>query len=102
MRINPPHTIGNHFHPPNIQEDKGKKVPTRPPTTSVDADQVALSPDSRNLGRLTALAASEHIENVGIDAQRLALVKQRIASGFYDRPEIMREIEDRITNFLLR
>ena len=101
MRIDPPHSIRNHFHPHDIQEDKGKEAPKTRPTTSADEDKVMLSPDTRNLRRFTALATSEHIENVGIDEERLALVKQRIASGFYDRPDTTREVADRITSFLL-
>jgi anti-sigma28 factor (negative regulator of flagellin synthesis) len=100
MRIDPPHSIRSHFHPHDIQEDKGKEA-LRKPTTSADEDEVTLSPDTQNLRRFTALATSEHIENVGIDEERLALVKQRIASGFYDRPDTIREVADRISSYLL-
>jgi anti-sigma28 factor (negative regulator of flagellin synthesis) len=99
MRIDPPHPIRSHLHPHDIQEDKGKEAP-RKPTTSAGEDKVTLSPDTQNLRRFTALATSEHIETIGIDEERLALVKQRIAAGFYDQPDTVREVADRISSYL--
>lgn len=100
MRIDPPHSIRSHLHPHDIQEDKGKDAP-RKPTTSDHEDKVTLSPDTQNLRRFTALATSENIETIGIDEERLALVKQRIAAGFYDQPDTIREVADRISRYAL-
>ena len=102
MRVDPLQTIQNQLHPKEVQEDKGKEVPEKPRTTSIDADRVTLSSDTRNLRRFAALAASEQIDNSGIDAEHKALVRQRIASGYYDRPEVEDEVANHVIRFFSR
>lgn len=102
MRVDPLQTIQKQFHPQKIQEDKGREAPKEPTTTSSEADKVTLSTDAHNLQRFAALTASEQIDNVGIDAERQALIRQRIASGYYNRPEVEQDMVDRVVHFFYR
>lgn len=95
-------TVSAQFHPEKIQEDKGNTVTQRPLMTSADAGQVMLPLERRNLRRFVALVTSEQIKNAGVDEEHRALVKRRIASGYYGRPEVERETAERLVDSLLR
>ena len=102
MRIDPLQTIHNRLHPQNLQEDTEKKTPEKPSSVSRDSDEITLSKDMKDMRRLRTLAASESTENKEITEEQLALIQQRISSGYYSQDDIERETGDKMMQFLFR
>ena len=63
---------------------------TRSDDASVRKDHVEISDEAR------ALAEQAGVDEIPASAARLAEIGERLESGFYDRPEILEAIADRI------
>jgi hypothetical protein len=65
----------------------------KPETAETAADRVELSPAAKELREL---AAANRPEANTISPERMKQVLQRIADGFYDRPEVIDEVARRL------
>jgi hypothetical protein len=62
--------------------------PSAPPSRT---DQVEISGEGRILARLAEMA-----DELGLDAATLRTIHQRLAGGFYERPEILDTVAVRL------
>lgn len=65
--------------------------PVAPSTPATPADQVEISGEGRVLARLAEMA-----DELGLDAHALRTIQQRLAGGFYERPEVLDEVAVRL------
>lgn len=70
---------------------ENRKGPS-PTEAAARTDQVEISEEARELARQSAA------ERVPVTEERLAEIRGRLESGFYDRPEIRSQIAERLAD----
>jgi len=91
--------VQSQLHPKKIQEDNEKLARGKQQEAAQDRDEIAMSEEARQSRRLAALTTSEKIEIENLSEDRQRMIRQRIASDFYGKPEIEREIVERMLKF---
>lgn len=93
MTIDPtrPNDIRSRSAEPSAEVSEQKKA-SAPVEPAARTDQVEISEEARELARQAAA------ERVPVTETRLAEIRDRLESGFYDRPDVRTEIAERLVD----